>query len=227
MKNLFFMDLDGTLEDSRQDMAESVRAVREEFDLKPGAIDDWKGHVNAGMENLYRKCFPEFFQNLDSPDREVQQLERIRKVYEEFYYRYAVDKTELYDGIAEAVPQIAEFGPIALYTNKPAKISHKILIELGLNRHFAYIIGCDTFPQQKPAREPMDKIAEAAEFDPAQDKCIYIGDSKGDALAAAAFGATFIWCAWGYQDQAPEGTEHTAAKPGDLPGIVAGLANKP
>ena len=224
MKSLIFVDLDGTLEDSRQDMAESVRVVREEFDLRPGAINDWRPHVNAGMENLYRQCFPEFFQNLDSPERELVQLEKIRKEYEAVYYRYAVDKTRLYEGVEDAVKTLSADATLALYTNKPAKISHKILMELGINRCFAFIIGCDTFEEQKPSVQPMRKIAETAEFDPAADRSFYIGDSAGDLKAATAFGATFIWAAWGYYDVAPDGAQHAANVPADLPGIIADLS---
>ncbi len=220
------MDLDGTLEDSRVDMGESVRLVRENYGLPPGALEDWTRHVSAGMDHLYHNCFPEFFQNLDSPDRGKQQLEQVRARYEETYLRYAVDKTRLYDGILDAVVKLAQIGPLALYTNKPEKISRYILIELKINRYFAYIIGSDTFPWQKPAREPMDKVAETEEFDPARDRCFYIGDSAGDLAAARAFGATFIWCAWGYYATAPEGTEHSANTPADLPGLVGQLAGR-
>jgi phosphoglycolate phosphatase len=57
--NLVFFDLDGTLEDSRQDMALSVNRVREELKLPALDLEQARGLVNRGMDALTNAAFPE------------------------------------------------------------------------------------------------------------------------------------------------------------------------
>lgn len=230
---LIFCDLDGTLEDSRVDMARAVQGVRMEFDLDPGEVESWTGHVNRGMEALYRACFPEIFAEGDAPGSEGDQasLAKIQAAYEAEYYAHVAEHTKLYPGIREALDGILGLGDdtvLALYTNKPQKHSRKLLLELEVSRSFSYIIGCDTFDTCKPAREPMAEIAGHAGFDAAnpEHKVFMIGDTAGDMKAARAFDATGIWCAWGYNADAPTdpAPDLIAKQPGDLPELIKNTA---
>ncbi|MEQ9366091.1 MAG: HAD-IA family hydrolase [Leptospirales bacterium] len=223
--NLVFCDLDGTLEDSRVDMARAVQGVRMHFDLDPREAEDWTGQVNRGMEALYRGCFSELFAQSGPPGSEgdFETLEKIQSAYEAEYYEHVAEHTKLYPGIQTALERLDEIATLALYTNKPQRHSRKLLIELGVSAHFSYIIGCDTFAVMKPAREPMAEIARHAEFDPAKDRAFMIGDTAGDMKAARAFNATAIWCAWGYNADPPAdpAPDHRAERPEDLPGLIA------
>ncbi len=224
--NLVFCDLDGTLEDSRVDMARAVQGVRMDFDLDPGEQADWTAHVNRGMEALYRGCFPELFAKSGPPGSEadLETLEKIQTAYEAEYLEHVAEHTKLYPGIKNALEQLNEIATLALYTNKPQKHSRKLLLELGVSIHFSYIIGCDTFDVMKPAREPMAEIARHAGFQPNTDRAFMIGDTAGDMKAARAFDATAIWCAWGYNADPPAdpAPDHTAERPEDLPKLIAG-----
>jgi phosphoglycolate phosphatase len=224
--NLVFCDLDGTLEDSRVDMARAVQGVRLQFELDAGQESDWTSRVNRGMEALYRDCFPELFARSGPPGSEgdLETLERIQAAYEAEYLDHIAEHTRLYPGIKEALETLSEIGTLALYTNKPQRHSRKLLLELEVSIHFSYIIGCDTFDVMKPAREPMAEIARHAGFDPAQDRAFMIGDTAGDMLAARAFDATAIWCSWGYNADPPgePAPDHRADHPRDLPRLIAG-----
>ncbi len=205
--NLIFCDLDGTLEDSRKDMAQSVQTVRHGFGLDAGEEEDWVRHVNRGMEYLYRNCFAEMFEGAGpvGGERDLETLERIQQAYEADYLENVAVHTVLYPGIKEAVAELADVGTLALYTNKPEKHSRKLLLELEVSRYFRYIVGCDTFQETKPAPGPMRTIAadEGFDADNPEHRAFMIGDTAGDMQAARFFDATAIWCAWGYNAEAP------------------------
>jgi phosphoglycolate phosphatase len=59
--NFFFFDLDGTLEDSRIDMANAVNMVRESVNLELRDVNVLKENVNKGMHELYMNCFDIYF----------------------------------------------------------------------------------------------------------------------------------------------------------------------
>ncbi len=210
------------------DMARAVQGVRMDFDLDPGEVESWTGHVNKGMETLYRACFAEMFSpdNVPGSAGDQASLAKVQKAYEAEYYAHVAEHTKLYPGIREALNQIVAMDDtvLALYTNKPQRHSRKLLLELEVARSFDYIIGCDTFDVCKPAREPMAEIAEHAGFDAADSthRAFMIGDTAGDMKAARAFEATAIWCAWGYNADAPAepAPDHIAKQPGDLPGLI-------
>ena len=223
------MDLDGTLEDSRQDMSECVNTARVQYDLPEMAPTAIEPNVMKGMEHLYRSCFPELFPggSANKGSSEENVMAEVKKAYEADYKRYVAHHTVAYFGIKECLPKLAELGPIAIYTNKPEHISRKLLIELGLSRYFAFIIGCETFTETKPSAKPMEVIAGDADFERGKDLCFVIGDSAGDMQAAKNFDAVSIWCKWGYYEEPPNpAPQFIANRPEDLPGLVGDYAKE-
>ena len=222
--HLIFFDLDGTLEDSREDMIGTVNSVRETFQLPDMKADKIGPHVTGLMDNLYRGCFPELFpgglRHAGLSDAAV--LEKIRFAYEADYSRNIAHETALYPGMEEALKHLAETATLALYTEKPEALARKLLLELNVSRCFSFIIGSDTFGQGKPSPEPMAQVAADIEFSPETDKSFMIGDSPLDMEAARAFQAVAVWCAWGYHATPPENPQpdHIVKSPAELLGIL-------
>ncbi len=208
------LDLDGTLEDSREDMVASVGRVRAAFDLpaRPGA--EFREHVNRGMPHLYRVCFEEL---LADPETHV----RAQRAYVEDYTAHIADTTRLYDGMAAALEQLSALGSLAIVTNKPEGLSDRLLHALGVREHFAVVIGGDSCAEPKPSPVPLHSAAQRIRGESSAGPLFMIGDSAGDVRCGLAAGATVIWCAWGYKDSPGEQTPHaTARMPGELPGLV-------
>ena len=218
------MDLDGTLEDSRLDLLESVNAVRVEMDLNELAPSQIKPNVIKGMEHMYRNCFPELFpggaRNTGEPEHSV--MEKIKFAFEADYGKHIAHHTKLYDGIIEALEELYEVATMAIYTNKPEQLSRKLALELGISKYFDFIVGSDTFPESKPSAKPMKQIAEDADYEPGKDAVFMIGDSGGDLEAAKNFNAVSIWCKWGYYDAPPPEIEphYKADRPAVLPELI-------
>lgn len=194
MNKIIFTDLDGTLEDSRVDMAESVVRVRKSFDLSSPAISEITPNVNRGMDELYRKCFADYLDSKKSEGEEA--FERVRLAYEADYLANVSNHTRLYDGIQEVIPKLAQIAKLVLVTNKPEKISAQLLKNLGIDAFYSVIMGGDSCPENKPSALPLKLAAQKLGLEHA--KAFMIGDSQADVLAGQNYGAKTIWCQWGY-----------------------------
>jgi HAD superfamily hydrolase (TIGR01549 family) len=214
VKHLIALDLDGTLEDSRDDMVESVLRVRAQLGLSSRSGEEFRPHVNAGMDQLYRTCFADLLARGGA-------LADVRAAYEADYLAHIADATRLYPGMAEALAELAQLGKLACVTNKPERLSAALLAALAVAQHFAAIIGGDTCAETKPS--PI-VLAEASRRVGRTGRAVMIGDSRLDVRCGRSFGAATIWCAWGYApspgDQQPD---LTARAPKELPGLVRRL----
>lgn len=207
------IDLDGTLEDSRADMVVAARRVRAQLGLPERADELLLPHVNAGMEQLYRACFDDYLAAQGA-------IADVQARYEADYLEHVAVQTRLYAGIEPALQELGPLGTLACITNKPERISRKLLDVLGVGASFATVVGGDTCSDAKPHPIMLRAAIERAGVQPSQ--VFMIGDSAADQKLAAAFGARFVWCAWGYVS-ALEGADaaFAARTPGELPAIIA------
>lgn len=214
MTHLIALDLDGTLEDSRDDMVAAVLRVRAKMHLADQPGEAFRGHVNAGMDHLYRNCFADYLARGGGVDE-------VRTAYEADYLAHIVDATRLYSGMGDALVELAALGCLACVTNKPERLSAALLDSLGVGRLFSAIIGGDTCPEGKPS--PL-VLAEASRRVGRTGQAMMVGDSAADVRCGRSFGATTIWCAWGYAaDPGAEAPHHTVHAPHELPRLVRTL----
>jgi phosphoglycolate phosphatase len=211
MSLLLTLDLDGTLEDSRDDMVAAVQRLRATWGLPARPDADFRPHVNRGMAHLYRVCFEE---------RGAAEAD-IRDAYAAEYGAHIADATRLYDGWVETLPRLAERARLAVVTNKPEALSEQLLTALGVRDHFAAVIGGDTCVAGKPDPVMIATAAERANVGTAA-RVIHVGDTQGDIRCARAFGARAVWCAWGYLDAPPTdpAADATVAHPAELLTVV-------
>jgi len=221
---LITLDLDGTLEDSRADMVASVQRLRRQLVLVERPDEDFWGNVNRGMDHLYRTCFVEHL----GPDPSPEALATIRDRYAADYGEHINDQTILYDGWLDALPRLTSLAPLALVTNKPEALSHQLLTALNIRQHFATIVGGDTCVAGKPDPITIATAAQRCGLANDHQPVIHIGDSAGDIRLAHAFGATAIWCAWGYLDRPPvdPAPHQRAQNPRDLPALIETLLTR-
>lgn len=218
------MDLDGTLEDSRHDMAAAVQRVRAAFGLDPGDAAEHRQQVNRGMDALYRACFRDLLAGITG---RPEALEPVRRAYEADYLAHVAEHTRPYPGIPEALRELSRLGRIVVITNKPEKISRALLEALGLSRWIADVIGGDTCAEGKPSPAPLH-LALARQRLRAPVPAVMIGDTVADLRAGRAFGARTLFCAWGYSaSPEPEVPDASCREPGDLPAAAQRLLGAP
>jgi HAD superfamily hydrolase (TIGR01549 family) len=189
---IYFIDLDGTIEDSKKDMTLCVNMVRKELLLESLQNNFIEQHVNRGMNELYQNCFSDFIKINE------KNFEIVKNKYEECYFNNVCIHTKCYEGIEEALEALSKKGKIVVVTNKPEKISRELLRKLNLIQFITDVMGGDSCAESKPSAMPLEIASKRLNFQKHSDIAYMIGDSLGDIKTAKAFGARSVWCSWGY-----------------------------
>jgi phosphoglycolate phosphatase len=174
---LFIFDLDGTLIDSRRDIAAAANALLESCGAAPIAQARIGRMVGDGAATLVARAF-EAAGMAPPPDA----LERYLAMYAE----RLLDHTCAYPGVPEVLAQLGARAGLALLTNKPLAATRRILDGLDLSRHFsddAVIGGDGPFPR-KPDPRGLHHLAARAAI-PLEDT-VLVGDSLIDWRTARA-----------------------------------------
>ena len=107
------------------------------------------------------------------------------------------DKTYIYPGVLETLNYLYNKGyNMLIFTNKPYGFIEPILNKLGIKKFFKHWIGEDSLSQKKPNAMPLIHLTN--EMNTSIGKCIMIGDSKNDVLAAQNSGMESIGVSYGY-----------------------------
>lgn len=181
-------DLDGTLVDSRRDLAEAVNRMRAELGLGALELGDVVAMVGRGARHLVRAAL-----GGEAMDARVDSaLARFLVHYDDL----ATDATLPYPGISKMLAELAPVRPLALLTNKPERPTRRILDHFGWTGHFREVIGGDSLPVRKP--DPGGLVEVARRFGVAPAELLLVGDSRIDAETAAAAGSGFVLVEWGF-----------------------------
>lgn len=169
-------DLDGTLIDSRDDLADSVNLMLSELNLANLSSETIYNFIGEGVFNLVNRSISASLQKESDKDFSEYGVEVFRKIYTE----NCLVKTNLYEGVAETLEKLSDYQK-AVITNKPHDFSVKILEGLGISQHFSLVVGGDTFPERKPSPVPLLRAIEKLGF--TAQKSLMIGDSWVDIAA--------------------------------------------
>lgn len=180
-------DLDGTLIDSRADLARAVNFAREQLGYGPLPREEIVTYVGDGMTKLLERAF----------HGRADLVEPSRPHFTEFYSEHLLDDTALYAGVAEGLTALAERGtPMAVLTNKPEGFARRILEGYGLAACFVGIAGGDTFPTRKP--NPDGALALLARMGAKPDETLMVGDNHTDLRTAQRAGMPSVFCEYGF-----------------------------
>jgi len=166
-------DLDGTLIDSKKDLALSVNANLKAIGRAELPEDLVASYVGSGAPILIGRALG------GSPDS--QQLQGALKYFLSHYEEHKLDHTRAYPGIREALCKL-EGTPMAVLTNKPANASVRILEGLGLASFFKVIYGGNSFATKKP--DPQGARAVLRDLQVAAEESAMVGDSEVDVQTA-------------------------------------------
>jgi len=177
-------DLDGTLIDSKLDLALSVNAMLQHMHRMPLPHESIFRMVGNGAPVLVRRALSDGSGPCETGDEELNQS----LAYFLSYYRsHMLDNTVTYPGVLEALKMLNHH-PMAVLTNKPVAFSRAILQGLGLIRYFEYVYGGNSFEKKKP--DPMGVTVLLRDLNSAPHEAMIIGDSEVDVRTARNAG---IW----------------------------------
>lgn len=166
-------DLDGTLIDSKQDLIHSVNAMLRELRRGELAEETISGYIGHGAPRLVARALGEGC----AEEERQQALEFFLRYYEE----HKMDTTRAYPGVAETLEKLAGM-PMVVLTNKPVRISVRILDGMGLSKYFRAIYGGNSFETKKP--DPLGARTILRELSVEAQEALLVGDSEVDVQTA-------------------------------------------
>jgi phosphoglycolate phosphatase len=191
--SLLIFDLDGTLVDSRLDLANSVNAMLHHYG-KPQLPDDViASYIGNGAPMLVRR-------SLGDPDDE-QFVQEALLYFMAYYREHKLDHTYVYDGIFPALDAIlaSRNGSgdlrMAVLSNKPVGPSRGIVDALGLGKYFFQVYGGNSFHTKKPDPAGVQALMVEAGAIPATT--VIIGDSDVDMITARNAGIFSVGVTYG------------------------------
>jgi phosphoglycolate phosphatase len=212
--SLIVFDLDGTLIDSAGDLTAAVNSMLAGFGCEPLSVAEVRRMIGEGVATLVARALAA---------RDCAQADAV-KAAQVFMRHYEADATSLttaFPGVDEALRSLrAAAIPLAVCTNKPARITAAILESLGLAKYFARVIGGDSLPFRKPDPRVLLCLLEA--FDARPERSLLVGDSEVDAATARSAGVPFVLMKHGYRRGPAQEIPCLAALEGfdELPALI-------
>ncbi len=189
---LLIFDLDGTLVDSREDLANSVNAMLRHFGKNPLPHEVIAGYIGDGAPMLVRR-------SLGDPDDE-NFVQDALLYFMAWYREHKLDTTYVYEGIRESLDAIQKSRDgqplkMAVLSNKPVGPSRAIVEALGLGPYFFQIYGGNSFHTKKPDPAGVQALLEESGTQP--EETVIIGDSDIDVLTARNAGIYSVGVTYG------------------------------
>jgi phosphoglycolate phosphatase len=205
-------DLDGTLLDTLQDMADAVNLSLDRLGLPQHEVSAYRYFVGDGRRAMAMRALPEEYRT------DEDMLERLLALISEEYDRRWIDHSVPYPGVPELLDTLSERGVrLSVLSNKPQVYTGPMVNQILSRWSFECVVGESAALPRKPDPAGALQIAERMGVSP-QD-CLYIGDSGVDMQTATASGMYPVGVLWGFRD-ADEllagGAKVLAAHPRDI-----------
>jgi phosphoglycolate phosphatase len=206
-------DLDGTLIDSKLDLIHSVNAMLAEMGREKLSDEVISSYIGHGAPKLVSRA-------LGGVAKE-DELARGLSYFLDHYEEHKLDNTCLYPETAETLAKLSERKiAMAVLTNKPVKVSVRILEALGTAKYFQAIYGGNSFETKKP--DPQGAKAILDELCVNAADAMMIGDSEVDIQTArnADMIATAVNFGFGIHDRAQHPADIYLDRMSDLLGVI-------
>ncbi|MBN1780225.1 HAD family hydrolase [bacterium] len=204
-------DLDGTLLDTLDDLADSMNAVLRDKGLPEHPVDAYRYFVGNGAAKLVFRALPEEQRN-DAFIRECLAL------FRDAYGRGWKMKTRLYEGVPELLDALTRQRiPMCVLTNKPQDFAELCIREFMPQWHFAVILGQREGVPLKP--DPAGPAEIGGRLSIPAENILYLGDSNVDMQTAVNAGMFPVGALWGFRSETElrnNGASEVISTPEDL-----------
>ncbi len=208
-------DMDGTLLDTLQDLADGVNHMLTQFHYPPRTVKEVGNFVGNGVQQLIRLAVPK-----DAGDEKLAQCQ---SVFKEYYAAHMKDKTRPYDGILELLAALrAEQIKTAVLSNK-FDTAVKNLNEEYFAGLIGLAVGESSSVRKKPSPDGIFAILK--ELNASPEETLYVGDSEVDVQTAKNAGLFCVGVTWGFREKnvlEREGADVIIDRPEELLAIVRG-----
>ena len=219
MFNVYVFDLDGTLLDTLQDLANSVNYALRQHGMPEHSIDDIRRFVGNGVRLLMERAVPDGARN--------PQFEAAFATFRQYYMQHSLDTTRPYDGIPELIHELKNRGcQMAVVSNKMMAATQELVrhffpdIPVAIGEHEAAGI------RKKPAPDTVYEalrqlgiIHHPSSIIHHPSDIVYVGDSEVDIETARNSGLPCISVLWGFRSRdflLAHGATTFAERPADI-----------
>lgn len=191
--NAVFFDLDGTLFDTKADLAATVNHTRRDLGLAEWPEAEVIANVGQGAGYLLEKSIPEC-------GGEGVPVQEVREIFRSHYAEHCVERVQPYPGVVRTLAELHDRGWLmGVNTNKPNFAVKLILEKFGLTRYFgsAVVAGGDC-AEMKPSALPLRECASRLRGHRLSSHDWMVGDAWTDLQCAANAGVKAAFCAYGF-----------------------------
>ena len=186
-------DLDGTLLNTLEDLANASNFALRSCGYNEHPIKDYIRFVGSGRYILMKRILPEEDKNNE------EAIEKVLKLFDEYYGEHMHDTTKPYDGIYELIKELKIKNiKLAVVSNKPDEFAGETV-----NRYFGndFEITCGQRPNHAVKPDPKTVYEVMEYLNVTKEECIYVGDSDVDMKTAQNAGVKSIGVAWGFRGE--------------------------
>ena len=187
---LIIFDLDGTLIDSKVDIANSVNHTLERFHLPALENSIIYGYVGNGVLPLLNKVF--------AGSNKKNDMDEALRIFRVHYEKHLLDTTRLYPGVMEILESFSSVS-MGVLSNKPERYVKKILKGLNIARYFPVVLGGDSMETKKPEPEGINKVINTFKAGPG--KTLIVGDGGVDIKTGKKAGVHTCGVSYGLRDR--------------------------
>lgn len=212
---LVLFDMDGTLLDTRHDIARAANNARKELGLPLLSLEEVVQAVGDGV-NL-------FVSRVTYPQTDAR-FASAKNVFMRHYAENVTGETKPYDGILELLNELRDQSiPMGVVSNKPAALVDELVRYFGWQPYFKTWLGGDSTAKPKPDKGPLLHALKQSGL-AAGHPLVMVGDGHQDVLAAKAMNCAAVWVSWGFNTE-PNGEypSFRADHPRDVSRFIFGI----
>jgi len=186
-------DLDGTLLNTLEDLANAVNDALDASDLPTHPVDAYRYFIGEGAKNLIKNALPPVH-------RTEEMIQSCLARFRDNYERTWDNTTRPYDGVPEMLTALQSRGiEFAVLSNKPNDFTRKCVEQLLPSWRFSCIFGQREGVPRKP--DPAAALEIARIFQRAPADMLYVGDSGTDMQTAVAAEMFPVGALWGFRER--------------------------
>ena len=210
---LAIFDLDGTILDTLDDLADAVNYALKEYGYPQRTLEEVRRFVGNGIRKLIERAVPAGLTEED--------ISKVHQTFSAFYQEHCADKTRPYKGILPLLERLREAGCLTAVVSNKADVAVQPLCQQYYDGLFDFAVGEREGIRRKPAPDAVQEVLRRLRVDAGE--AVYIGDSEVDIQTAANAGLDSIIVTWGFRDRAyPEsqGGKRFVDRPEEIEEIV-------
>jgi phosphoglycolate phosphatase len=181
-------DLDGTLADTKADLATAVNLTLRDFGVPQHPPETIYTFVGDGVRVLLTRAFE---------SRGASAVDEALGAFRRHYLEHLLDQTRLYPGVEKVLDHFADKKK-GVVTNKPIEYTLKLMDGLDASRRFDVILGSSSTVKLKPHPEMIQRALDALSVD--ANRAVMIGDNVNDIQAARAASVRSVAVGYGLGD---------------------------